>query len=661
MSDTISDLQQHIGANPDDWNARLTLADALTADGKMDMAAMIVSLAPTVPADPDLLVRAGHHLLPIHPTNALDYAMRAMMTNEMNAEAALLAAEASRALGDGDEAEKHYLVAMELDPTLEARAEPLREWIAGNTTSFCTKDTVPIKLQVLRRDHSAPAEEEAVAVAVLADDDDDTPAVTALPAPTGLPAPSGLPAPTGLPAPAGLPAPSLAAVPTPDLEQPVYAAAQSAGDADIIDARPKQRRLFGPKLAAAAAAIMVHLGLFFLLGIIMIVLPAGPSAEITATSAAEEQQDKPETKKIVVPQPTPATAAVARPTTSAMTAAGVSAISLPDFDFKAPTEVVAEVATTDLGSSFSMAFQPKGTAQVNFFGIKSKGRRIAFLIEAERYMLTDPKGGIPAYQIVKEEIASMIGKFGVNTSFNVLMFDHFHLSAFNEKLVPGTTANVNMMKDWLYPVNQQFEKIGLAATGYPKLKATQEIEPVTSRLLQGYMLAIQYALESDVDTVFIITSGWRHMARYETKAELDVYLKEMRWTDKNEKEWLEAVAKANAWLKEENEKRKAKGVPQRVIRSIHEVIAELNINVRHKPGPNIDAEEREKQILNAIRIIYSSQGKTKPQINFVLFVGKDEKNIPMEDHFDNIASRARGGKVRVLQGMAALKNVSGRK
>ncbi len=406
---------------------------------------------------------------------------------------------------------------------------------------------------------------------------------------------------------------------------------------------------------------MVHLGLFFLLGIIMIVLPAGPSAEITATSAAEEQQDKPETKKIVVPQPTPATAAVARPTTSAMTAAGVSAISLPDFDFKAPTEVVAEVATTDLGSSFSMAFQPKGTAQVNFFGIKSKGRRIAFLIEAERYMLTDPKGGIPAYQIVKEEIASMIGKFGVNTSFNVLMFDHFHLSAFNEKLVPGTTANVNMMKDWLYPVNQQFEKIGLAATGYPKLKATQEIEPVTSRLLQGYMLAIQYALESDVDTVFIITSGWRHMARYETKAELDVYLKEMRWTDKNEKEWLEAVAKANAWLKEENEKRKAKGVPQRVIRSIHEVIAELNINVRHKPGPNIDAEEREKQILNAIRIIYSSQGKTKPQINFVLFVGKDEKNIPMEDHFDNIASRARGGKVRVLQGMAALKNVSGRK
>jgi thiamine pyrophosphate-dependent acetolactate synthase large subunit-like protein len=87
------------------------------------------------------------------------------------------------------------------------------------------------------------------------------------------------------------------------------------------------------------------------------------------------------------------------------------------------------------------------------------------------------------------------------------------------------------------------------------------------------MLAIQYALESDVDTVFIITSGWRHMARYETKEELAEYLKDMRWTEKNEKEWVAAVGKAQTWLKEENEKRKAKGIPQRVIRSIHEVVA----------------------------------------------------------------------------------------
>lgn len=635
---SITELQKLVSEQPENWDARLGLADALCAESKEDMAAMIVSLAPAQPSGPDHLTRAGRHLLTIHPAEALTFANKAMMADEMNAQAALLAAEACRALGEGDEAEKHYLVAMELDPSLEPGAAELKEWIDGNTTTFASKATVPINVKPLRQNVPPPpsSEDEPVAIAVIAEDDGEPAAQVAV----------------------ALPAPSHAALPPPDLPATPIAVTSVADD--IIDARPKQRHLLGPKIAATATAILVHAALFALLGVLVIVMPESPVAEITATAVTEQVQEKPETKKIVVPQPTPATAAVARPTTSAMTAAGVSAIALPDFDFKAPTEAVAEVATTDLGSSFSVAFQPKGTVQVNFFGIKSKGRRIAFLIEAERYMLTDPKGGIPAYQIVKEEIASMIGKFGVSTAFNVLMFDHFHLSAFSEKLVPGTTANVNAMKDWLYPVNREFEKIGLAAMKYPPLKAAQEIEPIRKNLLQGYMLAIQYALESDVDTVFIITSGWRHMARWETKEEYEKYLKDVRWTERDEKAWLEAVAKAQAWLKEENEKRKAKGIPQRVIRSIGEIVAEMGIKVRHKPGPNIDAEEREKQVINAIRAIYSSQGKTKPQINFVLFVGKDEKNIPMQEHFEEIASRARGGKVRVLQGMAALKNVTGR-
>ncbi|MEI2671025.1 MAG: hypothetical protein V9G13_07825 [Marmoricola sp.] len=60
---------------------------------------------------------------------------------------------------------------------------------------------------------------------------------------------------------------------------------------------------------------------------------------------------------------------------------------------------------------------------MNFFGIKSKGRRVAFLIDAERYMLTDPRGGYPAYEIVKNEIAGMIGKLGLDTFFNVILYE----------------------------------------------------------------------------------------------------------------------------------------------------------------------------------------------------------------------------------------------
>lgn len=628
---------EQLRAQPKDWDLRLRIADALAADDEPDHAAIIVSMAPTDPQDAGQLLRAGRHLLRVGGERPLQYARKAMAFDEMDAQAALLAAEACRVKGDAAEAEKHYLVAIELEPDIAGQAAALRDWIDSQVKRPVGKATAPVVLQNLDRGPSRQQDDdddEPVLVAAIDDDDDDDAQEVAVLA---------------------------EALPEPTVELGEPALRLSDEELAVLKAKPKRRKLLGTQLAAAVLAIGIHVGLALLLALLVIVVPTPPSAEITAVSAVENVQEKPETKKIVVPQPTASTAAVARPTTSAITAAGISSVSLPEFDFKAPAEAVAEVATTDLGSSFSMAFQPKGTVNVNFFGIKSKGRRIAFLIEAERYMLTDPKGGIPAYQIVKEEIANMISKFGVQTSFNVLMFDHHHLSAFSEKLVPATSANTDKVRDWIYPVNQEFEKIGLAAVKYPALKTNREIEPIRPRLLEGYMLAIQYALESDVDTVFIITSGWRHMARYETKEELAAYLKEVRWTERDEKAWLEAVAKAQAWLKEENEKRKAKGIPQRVIRGIHEIVRELNLQVRMKPGPNIDAEEREQHVINAMRAIYGGQGKTKPQINFVLFVGKDEKVIPMQEHFEEIAQRARGGKVRVLQGLAALKNVTGRK
>jgi hypothetical protein len=126
-----------------------------------------------------------------------------------------------------------------------------------------------------------------------------------------------------------------------------------------------------------------------------------------------------------------------------------------------------DIATTDLGASFAMPFSPKGTSQVNFFGIKSQGRRVAFLIDAERYMLTDPRGGYPAYEIVKNEIAGMIGKLGLETYFNVILYEGSAVSAYSDKLIPATTANKDKIRDWLYPVNREFEKLGIRPIGYP--------------------------------------------------------------------------------------------------------------------------------------------------------------------------------------------------
>ena len=193
---------------------------------------------------------------------------------------------------------------------------------------------------------------------------------------------------------------------------------------------------------------------------------------------------------------------------------------------------------------------------------------------------------------------------------------------------------------------------------------SSEVKPVEARYLSGYLRAIQYALETDVDAVFIITSGFRSMTTPRPPEEMAKLLKQMKWTEKDDAAWAEAVKKGQDWLKKENAARKAKGIPERVIISIREVWRDMGLKPpRSRPGGiAITAEMREDQVQNAVRLHYQNKGKTKPQINFVIFIGKDQDKdrVPYMDHFENIARRARSGKVRVLQGLAALKNVSGK-
>jgi hypothetical protein len=393
-------------------------------------------------------------------------------------------------------------------------------------------------------------------------------------------------------------------------------------------AAPARRRLAAQKMSAFTVAVLVHALLIFLLGAIA----------------------------VIVPEPKVAARFV--------TATGMSSVSLPSFEADTTDPLATDIATTDLGASFAMPFAGKGTSQVNFFGIKSAGKRVAFLIDAERYMLTDPRGGYPAYQIVKEEIAGMIGMLGLETRFNVILFNEGDLSAFSERLLPATAANKAKVADWLEPVNREYEKLGLRAIKYPLMKLKSEVEPVQQNYLRGYLRAIQCALELDVDNVFIICSGYRGMWVPRDPEEYERLLKRMRWTEKDDKALADAHKEARDWLNKENEKRREKGIPERVVISLNEIMNELGLRPRRKPGGiQITPEEREDQVQNAVRLHYLSNGKPKPKINFVIFIGKDQdkRRVPQLDHFKNIARRAKAGKVRVLEGLAALENVTGRK
>jgi len=682
MSASTDHLRAQLRRTPADWNVRLELAEALVAEGSGQQAAVLISTAPKDPPDIDSVLRAAKLVLPLDSKLAIRFTDRALAQDEFNVEAALLRARIHLHRNEPEEAHRFAVVASMLDPTRCARETALLGWLAS--------EGLPLDAHAaatMSRSEPEPAaevvalelESEMEVAALVVEEDEDEPVMAVLadePAePAAELAPEPPPAKVAEPPPQDIPAkmevkqaPVIAAKseskPVPAIEAKLEEA-QPLDDAPVL-ITPRRNPHTVQKASAITVALVVHVILILLLGLLVVIVPEPPSAELVGIVAPEAEQDKPQTKQVAptaMPTPTAVAAAPAR----AITAAGISSISLPDFESKSDGPIAMDIATTDLGASFAMPFSPKGTSQVNFFGIKSQGRRVAFLIDAERYMLTDPRGGYPAYEIVKNEIAGMISKLGLETQFNVILYEGNGVSAYADRLLPATTSNKEKIKDWLSPVNQTFEKLGIRSIGYPIQTVGSEVQPVAAQHLTGYLRAIQFALECDVDAVFIICSGYRSMEipSEMTKEEKEKELKKLRWTDKDMLAWQAAVKKGQDWLAKENASRKAKGVPQRVIVGIGEVWRDMGLTPPRGP-PDFDTqvtpEMREDQIKNAVRLHYQAKGKPKPQINFVIFIGKDQDkdNVSRLDHFENIAQRARSGKVRVLQGMAALKNVSGK-
>jgi hypothetical protein len=675
MPTSPDQLRAQLRRTPADWGIRLELAEALVREGSGQQAAVLISTAPKDPPDVDSVLRAAQLVMKLDPKLAIRFTDRALAQDEFNVEAALVRARIHQHRNESEEAHRFAVVAATLDPARCARETALLNWLAA--------EGLPVETTgAAESGHAEPAPavlpfvEEAVAVVFDEEEEESVLAVVEEPPPAPVVAVKAAPvvedeeeAPVLAAVESSGPGVTAAPVKKAEIvkEEIKAEAPPAANEPQVIDGpvliAPRSNSHVVQKASAITVALVVHAILILLLGLLVVIVPEPPVAELVGIVAPEADQDQPETKQVMptaMPTPTAVAAAPAR----ALTAAGFSSVSLPDFESKTDGPQVMEIATTDLGASFAMPFSPKGTSQVNFFGIKSQGRRVAFLIDAERYMLTDPRGGYPAYEIVKNEIAGMIGKLGLETYFNVILYEGSAVSAYSDKLIPATTANKDKIRDWLYPVNREFEKLGIRPIGYPVQSVQSEVEPVQTQYLSGYLRAIQYALETDVDAVFIISSGFRSMTTPRDPEEMAKLLKKMKWTEKDDQAWAAAVKQGYDWLKKENAARKAKGVPERVIVNIGEVWRDMGLRPpRSRPGGiPVTAEMREDQVKNAIRLYYQQKNKPKPQINFVIFIGKDQdkEKVPYLEHFENISQRARSGKVRVLQGLASLKNVTGK-
>ena len=328
-----------------------------------------------------------------------------------------------------------------------------------------------------------------------------------------------------------------------------------------------------------------------------------------------------------------------------------------------------------------------GMSDVSVFGLKTRAERILFIIDTNRRMVTDAKGGLNSYRVIKDEIADMVGNLSASTLFNIMLQEQRRIKLFKPQLVPAGSEVHQELVRWIEAVNADAARPGLegvAGAVHPKLSALPENE-LQAAVSWGHgandtAFMTQVALEQSADAIFLITGYHRGFGNVvappseKQKADWAKY--------QATKEYQEALA---AYLKEESEMRKRvanelakinagrakKGLPPRVLakhsNDVRGNANELGLKWKHPhPGGgagHTDVEPRhvEKYFKAVMEKLYLSRGQQSPSLNVVLFLAGDEAYD--ERWEDQLKSYVRffGGRSRIIRGENEIKSASSAK
>jgi len=304
-----------------------------------------------------------------------------------------------------------------------------------------------------------------------------------------------------------------------------------------------------------------------------------------------------------------------------------------------------------------------GVSSVNFFGIKSSGESVFFLVDASQLILVDEKGGIPAYTKVKEELASMIGRLSPATLFNIAFFHGWnqpHVNLFSQQMLTATEQDVSRVARWADPINKEFN-LATIGPGGNNYRPKQSFEPMQNPM--GLTRALIAAMERQPDTIFIICPLWHSSRRPRTDREEREYQKWIASPD-YKKYWTEPVQKAREHLERLNEARRKKGMPPRVETNLAGYARNvLKLEVRHPIHHDIwwTFDDNLKTIRNAIVEYYRKENKNPPVINIIAFAGEDEKDdkagwARLQNNWKNLEDLAKStrGSFRILYGLKGI-------
>lgn len=337
-----------------------------------------------------------------------------------------------------------------------------------------------------------------------------------------------------------------------------------------------------------------------------------------------------------------------------------------------------------------------GMSEVNVFGLKSKSERILFIIDSSRRMLTDEKGGLNSYKIIKDKVTELISNLAPGTLFNVILAGDQNKSLlFQPKLVSAGMENQTKLIKWFASVNVDANKVGIGHLGAEKRALTSfaDSDIVVHGLMTDAWLwqhnqsayFTQLALEMSADSIFHICSqhnGFHETHRLPNEREQARNQKDRdRITQSSQWKKLMAAHEAevpimqkriDAELAKQNAARKKKGLPPRVLRNTNVRLAARELGFEwNNPRPHlsqfganikssypIKASELKRHFGQVARELYTKKKKRIPSIHILLLLAGDKELSTAQEKRVEEFTRTFKGKLRIVKGLNEIKTAA---
>lgn len=237
-----------------------------------------------------------------------------------------------------------------------------------------------------------------------------------------------------------------------------------------------------------------------------------------------------------------------------------------------------------------------GISKMDFFGTKATAEKMVLILDVSKNIVHDRRGGLEAFNVIKDDFNILISDLRPSTLFNVILFDQDNIQCYNQDLIPATAIHKTNVLEWIGNINYNTDIIGLNDSTPTIINNSYNYNiPLNKNDINGWFKALQKGIELNPDIFFILVSNWgnitdnstgvsyfakKNILRKYLKQNLEYILKD----DDNYDYWNEMVVEINdlkpialKMIELENQERDILSIDHKIMNGWEEILLENDV------------------------------------------------------------------------------------